>query len=121
LTLDSSLGSIDANGASFQYIPLALSSPDSNTPVWAKTVLLNYDAVINISDTASINEMLQFAIDNGQIINRTRYVPLKLLSEEDGSMEIRLTYDWVRKDTPVVITDAYDRPDDGGSALSFEW
>ena len=121
LILDSSLGSIDANGASFQYIPLALSSPDSNTPVWAKTVLLNYDAVINISDTASINEMLQFAIDNGQIINRTRYVPLKLLSEEDGSMEIRLTYDWVRKDTPVVITDAYDRPDDGGSALSFEW
>ena len=121
LILNSSQGSIDTNGASFQYIPLALSSPDSNTPVWAKTVLLNYDAEIDISDTASLAEMLQFAIDNGQIINRTRYVPLKLLSQEDGSMEIRLTYDWVRKDTPVVITDVYDRPDDGGSALSFEW
>ncbi len=121
LTINSSSGSMDANGASFQYMPLVLSSPESNTPVWAKTGLLNYDAVIDISDTTSLSEMLQFAVDNGQITNRTRYVPLKLLSEEDGSIEIRLTYDWVRKDTPVVITDAYDRPDDGGGVLSFEW
>ena len=121
LSLNSSAGIVDGNGVLFQYVPLALTSPNSNASVWAKTVELNYSAEMIISDPSNLEEMLQLAIDNGQILNQTRYVPLKLLSAGNGTLEVRLTYDWVRKDTPVVITDAYDRPDDGGSALSFEW
>ncbi|MDB9834997.1 hypothetical protein OAC38_03080 [Candidatus Poseidoniaceae archaeon] len=121
LSLNSSVGIVDGNGVLFQYVPLALTSPNSNASVWAKTVELNYSAEMIISDPSNLEEMLQLAIDNGQILNQTRYVPLKLLSAGNGTLEVRLTYDWVRKDTPVVITDAYDRPDDGGSALSFEW
>ncbi|RJU82528.1 MAG: hypothetical protein DWC09_02125 [Candidatus Poseidoniales archaeon] len=121
LTLNSSAGVVDGNGVLFQFMPLALSSPNPNASVWAKTVELNYSAEMTIADPANLEEMLQLAIDNGQIINQTRYVPLKLLSAGNGTLEVRLTYDWVRKDTPVVITDAYDRPDDAGGALSFEW
>jgi hypothetical protein len=121
LSLNSSVGIVDGNGVLFQYVPLALTSPNSNASVWAKTVELNYSAEMTISDPSNLEEMLQLAIDNGQILNQTRYVPLKLLSAGNGTLEVRLTYDWVRKDTPVVITDAYDRPDDGGSALSIEW
>jgi hypothetical protein len=65
--------------------------------------------------------MLQEAIDNGQLRNGIRYVPLTLYSATNGSLEVRLTYDWIRKDTPVIITDVFDRPDDGGSALNLEW
>jgi len=121
LSLNSSVGIVDGNGVLFQYVPLALTSPNSNASVWAKTVELNYSAEMTIADPSNLEEMLQLAIDNGQILNQTRYVPLKLLSAGNGTLEVRLTYDWVRKDTPVVITDAYDRPDDGGRALSFEW
>ncbi|MBT5026653.1 MAG: hypothetical protein HON05_07850 [Euryarchaeota archaeon] len=121
ISLNASAGIVDGNGVLFQFMPLALSSPNSNAAVWTKTVELNYTAEMVISDPSNLEEMLQLAIDNGQIINQTRFVPLKLMSAENGTLEVRITYDWVRKDTPVVITDAYDRPDDGGGALSFEW
>ncbi len=121
LQINTSIGSPDGNGVLFQYMPFALSSPSSNSSVWAKTIQFNYTAEIPISNSVNLEEILQLAIDNGQIINQTRYVPLRLLSASNGSMEIRLTYDWIREDTPVVITDAYDRPNDGGGALSLEW
>ncbi|MDB0004872.1 hypothetical protein N9E21_03275 [Candidatus Poseidoniaceae archaeon] len=119
--LNASAGSIDGYGVRFQYLPLTLSSPVSNASVWAKSTELKYDAIIPISNASSMEEKLQLAIDNGQLLNGTRYVPLKLLSVGVGSMEVRLTYDWVRKDTPIVIIDAYDRPDDAGGALNLEW
>ena len=121
LRLNSSIGSLDENGVLFQYVPLALSSPKSNAPVWVKTIALNYSAETFVSNSSALEGMLQLAINNGQIINQTRHVPLNLISAGEGSMEVRLTYDWVRKDTPVIFIDAYDRPNDGGGTLGFEW
>jgi len=119
--LNASVGSTDGYGVRFQYLPLTMSSPVSNASVWAKSIALKYDATLSITNASSVEEKLQLAIDNGQLLNGTRYVPLKLLSVGVGSMEVRLTYDWVRKDTPVVIIDAYDRQDDAGGALNLEW
>jgi len=121
LSLDTTLGSLDGNGVRFQYVPLAFGSPVSNASIWAQTTELNYDATFQIRNASVLGEMLQEAIDNGQLKNGIRYVPLTLYSATNGSLEVRLTYDWIRKDTPVIITDVFDRPDDGGSALNLEW
>ena len=80
---------------------LSLTSPVSNAAVWAKSNTLRYDAVLELDNTTGIEDGLQLAIDNGQLINGTRFVPIKLISPSNGSIEVRLTYDWVRLDTPL--------------------
>ena len=79
---------------------------------------MRYDAVLELNNTSGVENGLQLAINNGQLINGTRFVPIKLIAPSNGSIEVRLTYDWVRLDTPVEIVDMYDRPDDGGGALT---
>ena len=98
-----------------------MTSPVSNAAVWAKSTTLRYDAVLELDNSTGVEDGLQLAINNGQLINGTRFVPIKLISPTNGSIEVRLTYDWVRLDTPVEIADMYDRPDDGGGALTVEW
>jgi hypothetical protein len=36
-------------------------------------------------------------------------------------MEVRMTYDYVRTDTPVAMESLIDRPDDGGGVLTASW
>ena len=119
--LNSTAGQPGIHGLLFQTVPLIMTSPVSNAAVWAKSTTLRYDAVLELDNTTGIEDGLQFAINNGQLINGTRFVPIKLISPSNGSIEVRLTYDWIRLDTPVEIADMYDRPDDGGGALTVEW
>ena len=119
--LNSTAGQPGIHGLLFQTVPLIMTSPVSNAAVWAKSNTLRYDAVLELDNTTGIEDGLQLAINNGQLINGTRFVPIKLISPSNGSIEVRLTYDWVRLDTPVEISDMYDRPDDGGGALTVEW
>ena len=121
LSLNSSLGQAGVHGLLFQTVPLIMTSPVSNAAVWANSVALRYDAVLELNNTSGVENGLQLAINNGQLINGTRFVPIKLIAPSNGSIEVRLTYDWVRLDTPVEIVDMYDRPDDGGGALTVEW
>ena len=121
VTLNSSVGAEGVHGLLFQTVPLVMTSPVSNAAVWAQSSQLRYDAVLELDNTTGVENSLQLAINNGQLINGTRIVPLKLIAPSNGTIEVRLVYDWVRKDTPVEIADMYDRPDDGGGALTVEW
>ena len=121
VSLNNTVGAAGVHGLLFQTVPLVMTSPVSNAAVWAQSGMLRYDVVLELDNTTGIEDSLQFAINNGQLINGTRIVPIKLIAPSNGTIEVRLVYDWIRKDTPVEIENIYDRPDDGGGALTVEW
>ena len=119
--LDSTLGTAGVHGLLFQNVPIILTSPSTGAAVWTKSVSLKYDVVLNLSDDANLQLNLQDAVDNGKLFNNTRHVSLRMYSPSNGSLEARLTYDYVRSDTPVIMEGLVDRPDDGGGVLTASW
>ena len=119
--LDNTLGTPGVHGLLFQNVPVVMTSPTAGAAVWAKSVSLEYDVTLNLSDDPNLLSTLQDAVDNGQLYNNTRHVSLRLFSPTNGSLEARLTYDYVRTDTPVAMQGMVDRPDDGGGVLTASW
>ena len=119
--LDPTLGTAGAHNLLFQNVPIVMTSPVSGAAVWAKAVSLKYDVTLDISEDPALGLTLQDAVDNGQLYNNTRHVSLRLLSPSNGSLEARITYDYVRSDTPVAMAGLEDRPDDGGGVLTASW
>lgn len=119
--LDSTLGTSGVHGLLFQNVPVVMTSPSAGAAVWAKSVSLEYDVTLDLSDDPNLLSMLQDAVDNGQLYNNTRHVSLQLFSPTNGSLEARLTYDYIRTDTPVAMQGMADRPDDGGGVLTASW
>ena len=120
-SLDAAQGTPGVHGLLFQNVPVVLTSPTTGAAVWAKSIAMEYDVTLNISEDPSLQNNLQDAVDNGQLYNNTRHVSLRLFSPANGSLEARLTYDYVRTDTPVVVQGLEDRPDDGGGVLTASW
>ena len=56
-----------------------------------------------------------------RLYDNTRHVAVRLFAPSNGSLEVRLTYDYVRSDTPVAVQGLVDRPDDGGGVLTASW
>ena len=121
VTLDPAFGVAGTNGILFQTVPLAFTSPVSYAATWAKSVSLKYNATIELNNNPDFETTMQLAIDNGVIVNGTQFLHLTLRSPANGSMHVRLIYDYVKTETPVVLTDLIDRPDDGGAALMADW
>ena len=122
VTLDSGQGSASSHGILMQAVPLVVSSTVDNAAFWVKSRELNYTWTHDIASTdPTIETSMQFIIDNGQLINGTRHAQLELRSPTNGSIWVRLTYDWIRNETPVEIISLDDRPDDGGNALVATW
>jgi hypothetical protein len=119
--LDDTLGTPGVHGLLFQNVPVVMTSPTTGAAVWAKSVSLEYDVTLNLSDDPNLLSALQDAVDNGQLYNNTRHISLQLFSPTNGSLEARLTYDYVRTDTPVAMQGMVDRPDDGGGVLTASW
>ena len=119
--LDSTVGTPGVHGLLFQNVPVVLTSPTTGAAVWAKSVALEYDVLLNLSQDPGLALNLQDAVDNGMLYNNTRHVTLRLFSPSNGSLEARLTYDYVRTDTPVSMEGLEDRPDDGGGVLTASW
>ncbi len=119
--LDDSLGTPGVHGLLFQNVPVVLTSPTTGAPVWAKSVALEYDVLLNLSQDPALELNLQDAVDNGMLYNNTRHVTLRLFSPSNGSLEVRLTYDYIRTESPVTMVGLDDRPDDGGSVLTASW
>jgi len=119
--LDSTLGTPGVHGLLFQNVPIVLTSPVTGAAVWAKSVALEYDVLLDLSQDPTLELNLQDAVDNGMLYNNTRHVTLRLFSPANGSLEARLTYDYVRTDTPVSMVGLEDRPDDGGGVLTASW
>jgi hypothetical protein len=119
--LDDAVGTPGIHGLLFQNVPVVLTSPVTGAAVWAKSVALEYDVLLNLSQDPGLELNLQDAVDNGMLYNNTRHVTLRLFSPSNGSLEARLTYDYVRTDTPVSMVGLEDRPDDGGGVLTASW
>ena len=119
--LDSTMGTPGAHNLLFQNVPIVMTSPVTGAAVWAKSVSLKYDVTLDISNDPALALNLQDAVDNGQLYNNTRHVSLRLYAPSNGTLEARLTYDYVRSDTPVTMEGLVDRPDDGGGALTASW
>lgn len=121
VTLDPAFGVVGTNGIMFQTVPLAFTSPVSYAATWAKSVSLKYNATIELNNNPDFETTMQLAVDNGVIVNGTQFLHLTLRSPANGSMHVRLIYDYVKTETPIVLTDLIDRPDDGGAALMADW
>ena len=119
--LDANMGTAGVHNILFQNVPLVITSPVTGAAVWAKSVSMNYDVTLDLSSDPSLLLNLQNAVDNGLLYNNTRHVALRLYSPSNGSLEVRLTYDYIRTDTPVSMENLVDRPDDGGGVLTASW
>ena len=119
--LNGSQGTQGVHNLLFQNVPIVMTSPASGAAVWAHSVSLKYDVTLDISNDPALALNLQDAVDNGQLFNNTRHVSLRLYSPSNGSLEARITYDYVRSDTPVAMEGLVDRPDDGGGVLTASW
>ena len=121
VALDPSFGVAGTNGILFQTVPLAFTSPVNYAATWAKSVSLKYNATIELNNNPDFETTMQLAVDNGIIVNGTQFVQLTLRSPANGSMHVRLIYDYVKTETPIALSELIDRPDDGGGALIAEW
>ena len=119
--LDDTQGTPGIHGLLFQNVPVVMTSPSMGAAVWAKSVAMYYDVTLNLSEDPALALNLQDAVDTGQLYDNTRHVALRLFSPTNGSLEVRLTYDYVRSDTPVDVQGLVDRPDDGGGVLTASW
>ena len=118
LSLDGTPG---AHGIPMQTAPLTFSSPVDGAATWAKLVDLKWNATLNLSNDPTFVTSMQYAVDNGILLNGTRHVALTVTSPTNGSMWVRLSYDWFRTETPVQGLSLWDRPDDGGQTLVANW
>ena len=121
ITLDPDSGSPGVHNILFQGIPLAFTSPVDGAATWAKSNSLKYAVTLNLSDDPQLANTLQSAVDNAVQINGTKYVQLNLRAPANGSLEARITYDYIKLETPIQFTGLVDRPDDGGGTLTASW
>ena len=119
--LDATTGTTGAHGLLFQNVPLIFTSPANGAAIWTSSERLLYDVTLDLSEDPALGMNLQSAIDVAPLYDNTRHVTLRLLSPSNGSLEARLVYDYIRNDTPVVLENLDDRPDDGGGALTASW
>ena len=110
-----------SHGIKLQTVPLTISSPVDNAATWAKLVDMKWNATVNMSADPTFPFSMQYVVDNGILLNGTRHVNLQLSSPSNGSLMVRLVYDWYRTETPVEGLSLWDRPNDGGSALMANW
>ena len=121
ITLDQDTGTPGIHNILFQGIPLAFTSPVSGAATWAKSNSLKYAVTLNLSDDPQLANTLQAAVDNAVQINGTKFVQLNLRAPSNGSLEARITYDYIKLETPVEMIGLIDRPDDGGGTLTASW
>ena len=114
-------GFSDLHGVMMQTAPLTISSPVGGSATWAKLIQMKWNATLNLSSDPNLQSSLQYIVDNGILLNGTRHVNLRLQSNVNSSMWVKLSYDWYRTETPIQGISLWDRPDDGGSTLMANW
>ncbi|MDP6742486.1 MAG: hypothetical protein QF544_05410 [Candidatus Thalassarchaeaceae archaeon] len=109
-------------GIPIHQMPLTLSSPVNGAAVWLSSHYLNYTGVWNLTAfNSDLDEDFSIAARRGTLAHGGRDLHIRLQSPLNGSLEVRIKYNWSRSESPVEILDLYDRPDDGGGVLIAEW
>ena len=114
-------GTPGPHGILIQTIPLTISSPVDGAATWLNLVDMKWNVTLNMTDDQAMMATMQSIMDNGRLINGSRFSTMRLQSPSNGSMWVKMQYDWSRTETPIQGVSLWDRPDDGGSALLVNW
>ena len=101
---------------------LTLSAPQSGAWVQAESRFLNYSGMW---DMAAMNPLIessfQAAVSNLAPGSSSAQLHIQMQSPQNGSLQVRITYDWQRVEVPTEMTSFLDRPNDGGGVLEASW
>jgi len=101
---------------------LTLSSPIASSPVWARSVSLNYSGSWDLADrNPAIEAGFQNAISNVGPGSTSVELHVQMQSPQNGTISVRLTYDWERLEVPTILTSFSNRDNDGGGVLEASW
>ena len=101
---------------------LTISSPVSNSPVWARSVSLNYTGTWDLaSRNPAIEAGFQTAISNVGPGSNSVELHVQMQSPKNGTISVRMTYDWERLEVPTILTSFSNRDNDGGGVLEASW
>ncbi|SVB37181.1 uncharacterized protein METZ01_LOCUS190035, partial [marine metagenome] len=89
---------------------------------WVSSTRLNYSGTWDLAELdVTLQNIVQTSIENSVLTVNGRSLHIQLQSPSNGSLQIRLTYDWVRIESPSEMIDLFDRPNDGGGILTAQW
>ena len=119
------VGAAGPNGLQLVQNVITSVSPVQGAATWMSTTSLNYTGIWDLASLDSgvigLEASLQEAIRNAAMTPDGRDVHFQLQSPQNGSMWVRLTYDWERTEQPTEVLEFYDRPNDGGGVLVAKW
>ena len=101
---------------------LTLSSPISNSPIWARSTSLNYSGSWDLAGrNPAIEAGFQTAISNVGPGSNSVELHIQMQSPQNGTISVRMSYDWERVEVPTVFTSFSNRANDGGGVLEASW
>ena len=101
---------------------MTMNAPQRGSSVWARSTSLNYTGSWDMAlSNGGIQQAFQSAISAIGPGSSSALLHLQMQSPANGSMKVRLTYDWERVEVPTVMTSLEDRPNDGGGVLTASW
>ena len=101
---------------------LTLSARQDGAWVWAESVSLNYTGSWDLTSmNPNIQPSFQSAISNLAPGTNNAQVHIRMQSPQNGTLQVRITYDWERIEVPTEMTSLVDRPNDGGGVLEASW
>ena len=101
---------------------MTMIAPQAGSWLWARSTSLNYSGVWDMAATnGGIQQAFQSAIDAIGPGSDSAILHLQMQSPTDGSIQVRITYDWERLEVPTILNSLEDRPNDGGGVLTASW
>ena len=84
---------------------LTLSAPQDGAWVWAQSVSLNYSGSWDLTSmNPNIQSSFQSAISNLAPGTNSAQVHIQMQSPQNGSLQVRISYDWERVEVPTEMT-----------------
>jgi hypothetical protein len=81
-----------------------------NSPVWARSVSLNYTGSWDLaSRNPAIEAGFQTAISNVGPGSNSVELHVQMQSPKNGTISVRMTYDWERLEVPTILTSFSNR------------
>ena len=101
---------------------MTLSSPTAGSSVWARSVSLNYTGSWDLAGrNPAIEAGFQTAISNVGPGSNSVVLNVQMQSPQNGTISVRMTYDWERIEVPTIMTSFSNRGNDGGGVLEASW
>ena len=101
---------------------MTITSPISSSNVWARSVSLNYSGSWDLAGrNPAIEAGFQSAISNVGPGSNSVQLHVQMQSPMNGTISVRMTYDWERIEVPTILTSLNNRANDGGGVLETTW